>query len=182
MIEKIIEKIIAGHLAMIKRIFTDLPKELQECVQCHLALPMSEFYKRPCNLRGYTTTCKKCIFNLRKARPSYKYYNTTYAKQYRKDNPRTVRGYYFKYKYGITADDYDSMYAGQGGCCLICGKHKDKLVIDHDHISGVVRGLLCSGCNTAMGQFQDNVDILTKAIEYIKGHSTVECQIESPVE
>ena len=158
---------------MTKRIFTDLPKELQECVQCHWALPLSEFYKRPSSPRGHKTTCGKCIYIQIKTKPNRRERSIAYSRQYRKDNPRTVRGYYFKYKYGITADDYDFMYAGQKGCCLICGKHKNKLIIDHDHVSGMVRGLLCSGCNTGIGQLQDNVDILTKAIEYINRHSYV---------
>ncbi len=159
----------------IKRVFADLPKELMECVHCHWALPLSEFYKRSDYPNKYKTACNKCTYALRKARPNHQQLSIAYGKQYRKDNPRVMRSYYFKYKYGITMDDYDSLYADQKGCCLICSKHKDSLVIDHNHITGVVRGLLCSGCNTALGQFQDNVDMLTKAIEYIKEPSTVEC-------
>lgn len=156
---------------MIERVFADLPKELMECVHCHWALPLSEFYKRSDYPNKYKTACNKCTYALRKARPNHQQLSTTYAKQYREDNPRATRGYYFKYKYGVTADGYDSMYADQNGCCLICGKHKDSLIVDHDHITGAVRGLLCYRCNTGIGQLQDDVDILTKAIEYINRHS-----------
>ncbi len=172
-IEKIIGKITARCLAMIKRIFADLPKELMECVHCHWALPLSEFYKRSDCPDKYKTACNKCTYAQKKASPRYQEQGAAYAKQYREDNPRAMRSYYFKYKYGVTMDDYDFMYASQKGCCLICGDHKDKLIIDHDHISGAVRGLLCFGCNTGIGQFHDNVGILTKAIEYINRHSYV---------
>ncbi len=158
---------------MVKRTFTDLPKELQECVHCHWALPLSEFYERPSSPLGYRTICRKCIYIQTKARPSYQERSVAYAKQYREDNPRAMRSYYFKYKYGITMNDYDFMYADQKGCCSICGKHKDSLIVDHDHVTGKVRGLLCYQCNTGIGQFQDDVDILTKAIKYIKERSTV---------
>ncbi len=160
---------------MVRRIFTDLPRELQECVRCHLALPLLEFYKRPSSPLSYRTTCRKCIYLQTKARLSDQE-RYAYAKKYREDNPRAMRSYYFKYKYGITMDGYDSLYVDQKGCCAICGKHKDSLIVDHDHdhASGAVRGLLCYQCNTGIGQLQDNVDILTKAIEYIKGYSVVE--------
>ncbi len=79
-----------------------------------------------------------------------------------------------KKKYGISLEDYDRMLVEQEGKCLICGDGPGKkpgkkkyLGVDHDHITGAVRGLLCTGCNLMIGYAHDNVDILTKAIHYL---------------
>jgi len=75
-------------------------------------------------------------------------------------------------KYGITQEQYDSLYMSQRGRCAIC--HTDDFgrnarpSIDHDHITGAVRGILCSNCNTAIGLFRDSVDVLESAINYLK--------------
>jgi len=73
----------------------------------------------------------------------------------------------------MTQEDLDDLMVKQAGKCGICGTdsprgHGNKLVIDHDHKTGFHRGLLCSNCNTALGLFQDNPDILAAAIEYLK--------------
>jgi hypothetical protein len=74
------------------------------------------------------------------------------------------------YKYGITADDFKQMFETQQGKCAICNeepKTKRGLHVDHDHETGKVRGLLCHGCNVALGSFKD-VTLLNKAIEYLR--------------
>lgn len=94
-----------------------------------------------------------------------------YMRQWVKNNPRKERNFYLKKKYGITADDYDTMEAAQGGKCAICGGNQTKryknFSVDHCHITGKVRGLLCSPCNKALGSFKDDVDILKTAINYL---------------
>lgn len=76
-------------------------------------------------------------------------------------------------KYGITVDDYNEMYQEQQGCCKICGKHeKDqdrRLVVDHCHKGGQVRGLLCVNCNLALGLLEDDPNIMKMAIIYLEG-------------
>src|SRR5689334_10251282 len=62
--------------------------------------------------------------------------------------------------YGITADDYDRMLAAQGGCCALCGtpspgKRATYFAVDHCHITGAVRGLLCIKCNWRLGWFEE---------------------------
>ncbi len=74
------------------------------------------------------------------------------------------------YKYGITADEFKQMFETQQGKCSICSeepKTKRGLHVDHDHETGKVRGLLCHGCNVALGSFKD-VTLLNKAIEYLR--------------
>lgn len=71
-------------------------------------------------------------------------------------------------KFGIGLHQYQQMLEEQGGKCLICEKQDWRnLAVDHDHKDGRVRGLLCSTCNTGLGQFQDSAPLLTKAIEYL---------------
>lgn len=55
----------------------------------------------------------------------------------------------------------------QNGGCAICGR-VTKLVVDHDHETNRVRGLLCSTCNTGLGKLGDNVENLRKAIVYLE--------------
>jgi hypothetical protein len=69
-------------------------------------------------------------------------------------------------KYGISQEVYEEMVVVQGSRCLIC-KREVELVIDHDHGSGVVRGLLCRRCNAGLGYFKDNPVLLQRAIRYL---------------
>lgn len=71
-------------------------------------------------------------------------------------------------KYGISAAVYDAMKAAQGGKCAIC-QQKARLVLDHCHSVGTVRGLLCHGCNTGLGFFADEIERLKNAITYLEG-------------
>lgn len=62
------------------------------------------------------------------------------------------------------------MYLEQGGCCAICGEPegKDRLVVDHDHTTGKVRGLLCRTHNVGLGHFGDSTALLQAAINYLR--------------
>jgi len=83
---------------------------------------------------------------------------------------------YLYRNYGISLEDYKDMYESQDGKCSICNStghrrvshnHSMPLVVDHDHSSLKVRGLLCHTCNSALGQFNDNSELLSKAISYL---------------
>ena len=79
-----------------------------------------------------------------------------------------------KYRYGITPDVWDDMYAQQDGRCAICDAHQSTLsttlCVDHNHVTGQVRGLLCRGCNRGLGQFETDgtPTLLLKAVNYLK--------------
>jgi hypothetical protein len=73
---------------------------------------------------------------------------------------------------------FDGMLNNQGGVCAICGgvgkgssNRAVGLVVDHDHETGRIRGLLCSDCNTALGRFGDSRERLMKAVRYLEGSS-----------
>lgn len=74
--------------------------------------------------------------------------------------------------YGITDERYNEMFIEQDGRCKICLIHQSdinkSLFVDHDHTTGIVRGLLCNNCNTGIGYFKDNIENLTRAIKYLK--------------
>lgn len=69
-------------------------------------------------------------------------------------------------KYGVDRFMFEAMYFEQNGSCLLCDNEATD--IDHDHVTGRVRGLLCSICNKRLGQIENNPDWLIKAHEYLK--------------
>jgi transcription elongation factor Elf1 len=74
--------------------------------------------------------------------------------------------------YGITPDEYRAMHERQNGKCAICNREpttKRLLHVDHCHKTNVVRGLLCHGCNTAIGAMKENIETLRSAIAYLGG-------------
>lgn len=83
-----------------------------------------------------------------------------------------VRAVYLLRTYGIDLDEYNRMFEEQEGSCAICGKHQIELdralSVDHCHSSGKVRGLLCNKCNTGIGFFDNNIEVLENSIKYLK--------------
>lgn len=82
-----------------------------------------------------------------------------------------MRSYRRHYKYGMTIEDYDRMFAEQNGGCAICGgtpTRTEHLHVDHDHETGRIRGLLCDSCNLGLGKFRDDPDVLAKAAAYLR--------------
>lgn len=79
-----------------------------------------------------------------------------------------------KHRYGIASQEYDEKYADQGGCCAICGARqsniKRALAIDHNHMTGAVRDLLCGNCNRAIGLLRDSAELCLRAAEYLQRH------------
>jgi hypothetical protein len=92
-----------------------------------------------------------------------------------------VQDAYLYREYGITSKDYYKMHSDQSGLCKLCNKegftmaehHKLKLVVDHDHNTGKVRGLLCHNCNRALGLFKESIDSLNNAIRYLESATTI---------
>jgi hypothetical protein len=79
-------------------------------------------------------------------------------------------------KYGLTVERYEELLAAQSGCCAVCGSKEPRgntragkavFVVDHDHNTGAVRGLLCRTCNAAIGLLGDNPENLRRALRYL---------------
>ncbi len=97
---------------------------------------------------------------------------------FRKNNKRLYKGWSLKHHYGISIEVYDEIFKKQQGLCAICSKPESmidvregtvqSLSIDHDHLTGKIRGLLCNACNRGLGYFKDNPEFLVKAAAYLK--------------
>lgn len=86
--------------------------------------------------------------------------------------PARSRRYSLKHKYRMTEADFDALLERQGGGCAVCGTtapvgRGQQFHVDHDHATGVVRGLLCSECNTGLGKFKDDIRLLENAMKYL---------------
>jgi hypothetical protein len=94
-----------------------------------------------------------------------------YVRLWEKSNP-----FRHVYRYGISQEKYVALVEAQNNVCAICKKAETylktdgsirNLSVDHSHVSGKVRGLLCANCNKALGLFSDSKNILEEAIAYL---------------
>lgn len=102
------------------------------------------------------------------------------AKVYRNKNKESLqvinRRSKFKKYYGITVADYDKMLLDQHGTCAICssdmpGPRTKHFAVDHCHVKGTIRGLLCVKCNRGIGLLGDTLEAVLKAAKYLKRNS-----------
>lgn len=91
-----------------------------------------------------------------------------------------------KRKYGLSITSYELMLKEQNNACAICtipftDKSKYRASnIDHDHVTGKVRGLLCSRCNVGIGYYDNNNDILEKSLHYLAKFSNKNSSVFLP--
>jgi DNA-binding MarR family transcriptional regulator len=84
-----------------------------------------------------------------------------------------------KQKFNLTQEEYESMLLAQNGVCDICKRTESRikfgkptmLAVDHCHITGKVRGLLCHNCNIGIGNLGDNITVVANALDYLKRHT-----------
>ena len=79
------------------------------------------------------------------------------------------RNYALKARFGIGLSDFRRMAESQNGKCGIC-EEVAALNVDHCHVSGKIRGLLCNNCNNGIGRFKDKPNVLERAAEYVRKH------------
>lgn len=122
------------------------------------------------------TKCDECKALVRaRAMAKFKADNPHYWKEWWERSPkRSRRAAHLLREYGLPEVEYDAMHKGQRGRCAICRRQEGgwrgnagRLVVDHCHRTGKVRGLLCPYCNRALGQFFDDTEILAQAIVYL---------------
>lgn len=127
------------------------------CRECGARRPLEAFYKAN---RGTSRrrVCKGCVGAAARARRAVE---PTRSRE-------VSRAATLLRKYGLTEEDVFTLWREQGGYCGICPTRifKDSLHIDHDHQTGVVRGLLCFNCNVALGHFRDDEARLRSALNY----------------
>ncbi len=143
---------------------------IKKCTICNKNKTIKAFSKDKKYKDGLLYSCKQCTKeyrdNYKKLKPEkFKYSNDKYIKS--KDIIWTNQ---LTYRYGIKLEEYNRLLEKQGGVCAICKKQcstKTRLSIDHDHITGKVRGLLCRRCNAGLGAFSDKIEELKLAIKYL---------------
>lgn len=129
---------------------------IKVCSKCGKEKSISEFYKMKHHKKdGLRSECKKCTAKYARERHQ------------RLDFKILKRGYDLQQHYNLTYKQHLEIYVNQDGQCAICNRAipYSKIVTDHDHKTGKVRGLLCRYCNIGMG-FVDNEDFLEKAKQY----------------
>ena len=148
-----------------------LAKGLRKCTKCGVIKPTGQYGYRGEGSGKLQAQCRQCRLATHKAWVSRNrdHYNKK-QRDWRKRNGKT-REYVLKYNYGMTPQDHALLYAQQNGCCAICGSPVpyDKVATDHSHITGAVRGLLCSACNVFVGWLETRRHLLSIALGYING-------------
>ncbi len=153
----------------------------KKCVKCKVEKDLNNFSPHKRYKYNVINECKSCRVVItkdlnNKNREKYLETNRKNSAKFRalnrdKYNLSTKMSIYKKLGVSITKEEYLKLYEQQEGKCKICNMipsgHKKSLCLDHDHITLKVRGLLCDNCNTALGKFKDNVELLQNAINYL---------------
>lgn len=157
------------------------------CGRCKEEKPFDQFGKKGNGYQSYCIPCRRIkqkewvaadpqrSEKVRKRAADWAKNNPERVKanndKYRKKNLETIRErsahQHRKRTYGIDEEDYAQMLERQNGLCAIC-QGDTKLWVDHDHLTGVVRGLLCPSCNTLVGYIETHGSLIDRASQYIK--------------
>lgn len=139
---------------------------MKQCKKCAELKDLSEFNKDKRSKDGLSYWCRKC-HNKQKNQ----WYKDNPEKNWYRNNPekgkKCSRKTKLKQLYGITPEIYQEMYENQNGICANPGCDNPVEVIDHDHITGKVRGLLCHGCNVSLGYLKEDKSRILGLVEYI---------------
>lgn len=119
--------------------------------------------------RPLKKACKDCGSTTRKLQlPGPRC--ATCLRALKKAQKRASHGRWILKTYGLTIEQYEALYEAQEGSCYICCRAKGitkRLAVDHDHVTGHVRGLLCSTCNKFLGHLHDDPDAGFRVGDYL---------------
>ena len=148
----------------------------RNCVHGSIEQNISNFNKNKSEKDGYERICKDCRRLKRESKREEKkisareYYSTNRLRiqedqreRYKKNN-RSVRAKDLQRKYGIS-EEVAYLAVDNKIPCMIC-KSYDRVCIDHDHDTGMVRGFLCTKCNLAYGMLQENSKNIARLLTY----------------
>jgi Recombination endonuclease VII len=160
-------------------------KNMKFCPKCKSDMPLSNFHKSSVSSTGTAGWCKDCISEYGKSRyvrrkaqllitPTHKQCNTCFVVKSRNDFSSAQAICKSCHSVKLKLAKYGLDTASLGTRCAICGSI-DNLVIDHDHsccpgshtCGKCIRGLLCRKCNSGLGMFNDNPQLLVKASNYL---------------
>jgi hypothetical protein len=148
------------------------------CNRCGEPKEADQFHKRTASKDGLQSHCKDCgrtqqtewrAANPERAREIVKKSHTPERRErYNQSRNATQRWDHIRRRYGVTQEEYQRRFEEQGGRCAICSIATDELQVDHCHETSVVRGLLCSSCNRAIGLLGDTLEALERAVAYLR--------------
>lgn len=131
------------------------------CGLCESLKPLEEFYVRKASKDGRSYRCKPC------ATQSSTDWMKAKSKQERQ---KIYLERDLQRKFGISTEIYNAVFLAQEGACAIC-KHpnpnRNRLAVDHNHVTGEVRGLLCGPCNMLLHRIENDPDWANKAFSYL---------------
>lgn len=148
---------------------------MRKCLVCKEKKEVDEFYK---SHKGENFTrasyCKPCQSEFarewrEKNLEKLKHYKALRYKMF--SNTKLRRNNKYLSRYGINLEQYEQMLHSQDGVCKIClhpCRNRGTLSVDHCHLSGIVRGLLCDNCNNMLGRSGDSISILRRAADYLE--------------
>ena len=139
-----------------------------KCTKCLLEKDLINF---PVEKNGrIRNQCKKCRNVLvRKWQLNNKDKIKILTKRYYETNKNKVLFSAIERKYGITEVQYNEMLHSQNNVCITCGETngRKKLIVDHCHNTGKIRGLLCDSCNRSIGLLKENIITMKNIINYL---------------
>lgn len=164
------------------------------CTKCGIEKDITEFYvdKRHKEETRFLAQCKLCILthqklyqqnNPERTRATKRKWRAANIEKHRETSRLLMRRKVASGKnaedrrlklYGITPEEFKRLFESQDRRCAICKsdipRRKGGIAwhLDHDHITGQVRGILCTKCNLGLGYFNDDEELLETAIAYIR--------------
>lgn len=166
--------------------------QIKICSRCRQEKFVNEFRKSKGGKDNLRSICKQCDkeYN-KKYSVEHKEESKKRSRTWHKNNPRRYKLWpsvkrfrnsekgklllkkcTLRYKYGLTPEQHKEIYVQQNGCCAVCGIiiEYNKIVTDHDHKTGKIRGLLCYKCNHFISAVEDN-EFVRKARQYLANNS-----------
>jgi len=134
----------------------------KRCIRCKETKDLEAFNKNKQELDGHAVYCRACRSIMRAGGYEYHIGKERGLKSSSKEQKRL---YMVKCLYGLDAEAYTALRLRWNDTCGICGKPTTD--VDHNHVTGKVRGLLCGPCNRGLGMFQDNPTLLRNAETYL---------------
>jgi len=161
---------------------------MKTCCTCKILKSIEDFGQDKRSQDGLNPRCRLCcnfVSSSRDAKKNAAHSREWYAnnrdranknqRAWRAANKEHVRDLHLK-RYGLTASKSDEMLLNQDYRCAICGLHQSEqdrdLAVDHNHVSGKVRKLLCIRCNSGIGHFKDDKELVLKAYRYLEEHES----------
>lgn len=131
---------------------------MKTCCKCGILKHIVDFYRDNRSLDGRYGHCKKCQAEA----------DRRWRARHPVESGKISRRSQLKRKFGLTLERLEELKNLQGRRCLICKTKPAKLCIDHNHQTGIFRGLLCNNCNTGLGLFYDSPERLRAAANYLE--------------